>query len=109
MPGGADEDERATTLEVEEPVPVPPAPGSAWLAAYALGLAYSQRPYAERRHELVTAAGGCVESLRLGHARLLDSSVAEPDLQSAALLLLHEAMRSVTVDAAATPVVVQAG
>jgi hypothetical protein len=69
---------------------------SAWLAAFALGLAYSQRPAAARQLELEEVAGGCIDALRAAHARLLGTSVAEPARQIAALQLLRNAMRAAT-------------
>jgi hypothetical protein len=69
---------------------------SAWLAAFALGLAYSQRPETARQLELEEVAGGCLDSLRAAHARLLATSVTEPALQLAALQLLRRAMHAAT-------------
>jgi hypothetical protein len=69
---------------------------SAWLAAFALGLAYSQRPEAARQLELEEVAGGCLDALRAAHARLRSISVAEPSLQLAALRLLRKAMDAAT-------------
>jgi hypothetical protein len=61
---------------------------SAWLAAFALGLAYSERPDAERRAELTMVAGGCPAALRAARDRLVGTSVAEPTVQAQALALL---------------------
>jgi hypothetical protein len=78
---------------------VAPNPGiaSAWLAAFALGLAYSQRPEHELVCELreVTAR----DSRLLGEARdrLASRVVAEPDVCRAAIRLLVRAESSTLV------------
>jgi hypothetical protein len=70
---------------------------AAWLAVFALGLAYSPRSEGARQLELEAVAGGCLEALRGAHAHLLTASVAEPPLQLAALRLLRGAIIGATL------------
>jgi hypothetical protein len=109
------EDERDTVDRVRG---VDDAAFAAWLAVFALGLAYSQRSEASRQLELEEAAGGCVGALRHAHARLLATTVAEPPRRLAALHLLRGAIigaelldadAAAVVEADAAPVTVSTG
>ena len=78
---------------------VAPDPGiaSAWLAAFALGLAYSQRP----EHELVCELREVTDDqpwlLPEARERLASRAVAEPDVCRDALRLLARAESSTLV------------
>lgn len=65
------------------------APASAWLAAFALGLAYSQRPRPELIAELRDAADSHTQLLNTAAARLAQIDVAEPTVRHEALELLQ--------------------
>lgn len=65
------------------------APASAWLAAFALGLAYSQRPRRELLAELRDAAAGRTRLLDAAASRLAQVDVAEPSVRHEALNLLQ--------------------
>ena len=67
------------------------ATGSAWLAAFALGLAYSQRPDHERVCELREAAAGRPWLLGEARQRLVGRVVAEPAICDEAVRLLVRA------------------
>ncbi len=65
------------------------AAGSAWLAAYALGLAYSQRPQTELVADLRDALAGGGGPLESARTRLAQAAVAEPSVRHEALELLE--------------------
>ena len=76
------------------------APGtdatSAWLAAYALGLAYSSRSDQQRLACLREAAHPHPGGLEAAHLRLQAAEVAEPTNRQQALQLLEQAMATHT-------------
>lgn len=64
----------------------------AWLAAYALGLAYSESSAKQRVTDLLDAAQGCPVLLEAAHRRLDGAEVAERGICDDALRLLARAM-----------------
>lgn len=74
-----------------------PAAASAWLAAFALGLVYSQRPEHERVCELREIAAARPWLLGEARQRLADRVVAEPALCREAIRLLAYAETSAPV------------
>jgi len=68
-----------------------PDPESAWVAAYALGLAYSSNSQPQQVDLLHEATDGQPELLDLARQRLDTTEVADPDLREAAQHLLHRA------------------
>ena len=70
---------------------------AAWLAAFALGLAYSQRPEAELLCELRAVAADRPWLLGDARRRLVDCQVAEPRI-------CHEAVRLLELADLPTPV-----
>lgn len=62
---------------------------SAWLAAFALGLAYAQRPRAELVTELRDAVASQPQLLHAATTRLRHTDVADPDIRHKALDLLN--------------------
>ncbi len=66
-------------------------PDSAWLAAYALGLAYSSNGQQEQLELLLDAADGDPELLDHAHQRLATTEVADPPLRERAQRLLDRA------------------
>ena len=66
-------------------------PDSAWLAAYALGLAYSSNGQQEQLELLLDAADGDPELLDHARQRLATTEVADPPLRETAQQLLHHA------------------
>jgi hypothetical protein len=81
-----------------------PAPeaDSAWLAAYALGLAYSSRSQEERVELLRDATDGRAELLAIAQQRLDLVEVVEPGLRAQARRLLERA-RTLSATGAAAP------
>ncbi len=75
----------------------------AWLAAYALGLAYSDNPDQQRVTDLLEASQGCPELLHTAHRRLDGVDVAERSICDEALRLLDRAMVRVSPDLPRTP------
>ncbi len=67
-------------------------PSEAWLAAYALGLAYAEKTDAQRLSELLDAIQGHPELLEAAHRRLHGADVVEPGIGDEALRLLARAM-----------------
>ena len=63
-----------------------------WLAAYALGLAYSESPDPQRLTDLIEAARGQQELLEAAHRRLDGTDVAERRIRDDALHLLVRAI-----------------
>jgi hypothetical protein len=70
-----------------------PEVDSAWLAAYALGLAYSSRSQEERVELLRDATDGRAELLAVAQQRLDLVAVVEPGLRAQARRLLECARR----------------
>src|SRR6056297_377463 len=68
-------------------------PDSAWLAAYALGLAYSSNGQEEQIDLVRDAADGRSELLDLARQRLDTTEVAHAGLREAAQQLLHRARK----------------
>ncbi len=66
-------------------------PDSAWLAAYALGLAYSETSQQQRVHLLREVTRGQPELLDGARERLESAEVIEPDLRDRARRLLVRA------------------
>jgi hypothetical protein len=66
-------------------------PDSAWLAAYALGLAYSTRSQQERVDLLRDVTGGQADLLAVAQQRLELAEVVEPGLRDQARRLLDRA------------------
>lgn len=66
-------------------------PSAAWLAAYALGLAYSKGSERQCLTDLRDATRGHPELLDAAHRRLDGAAVAEPAICEAALHLLDRA------------------
>ncbi len=64
---------------------------SAWLAAYALGLAYSASADRQRLEDLVAATRNQPELIDAARRRLRDAEVAEPTICAEALRLLDQA------------------
>lgn len=64
---------------------------AAWIAAYALGLAYSESSDQQRLADLLDAAGGRTALLDAAHRRLDGAEVAERAIREAALHLLERA------------------
>ncbi len=77
---------------------VPLDPSEAWLAAYALGLAYSDNSDQQRLTKLLTATQGCPELLEAAYRRLHGAEVAEPSICDDALHLLDRARARVERD-----------
>ena len=73
-------------------------PSEAWLAAYALGLAYSESSERQCLRDLIDAARGHPELLEAAYRRLDGAEVAEPAICEAALHLLDRASGSVRRD-----------
>ncbi|TVR36545.1 MAG: hypothetical protein EA388_03450 [Nitriliruptor sp.] len=73
-------------------------PSAAWLAAYALGLAYSENSDQQRLSELLAAAQGCPELLNAAHQRLNGADAAERKVCDDALRLLDRARARVGPD-----------
>jgi hypothetical protein len=69
-----------------------PDAGSAWLAAYALGLIYSSRSDQQRLACLREAAHPHPGRLGAAHLRLQAADLAEPTSRQQALRLLEHAM-----------------
>ena len=89
---------------MSDPVTRPPLDASvAWLAAYALGLAYSDNSNQQRLLELLDAAGSCPELLEAAYRRLDGADVAEDTICDDALRLLDGAMIRVGRDLSRTP------
>lgn len=76
-----------------------PDPDSAWLAAYALGLAYSQTSRQQQVDLLREATHGQPALLDVAHRRLATTDVIEPDLRDQAQHLLDRA-RTLTLNGA---------
>lgn len=74
-----------------------PAIASAWLAAFALGLAYSQRPEHELVCELRDVTANRPWLLAEARAQLVGRAVAEPDICGSAVRLLARAESSTPV------------
>lgn len=89
-----------TTTGVDAPTAVTrdPALTSAWLAAFALGLAYSPRPEPELVCELRDVAGGRSWLLIQARRQLASRTVAEP-------VISRQGERLLELAASATPVV----
>ena len=66
-------------------------PSAAWLAAYALGLAYSEGSDQQCLTDLIAATRGCPALLDAAHRKLDGAEVAEPAICEAALHLLDRA------------------
>ena len=81
---------------MSEPAGVTPdsASASAWVAAFALGLAYSQRPDHELVCELREATASRPWLLEQARGQLVSRPVAEPDICRDALWLLSLAESS---------------
>jgi hypothetical protein len=69
----------------------PPDPSEAWLAAYALGLAYSEGSENQHLTDLTDVTQGHPELLEAAHRRLDGADVAERAICEAALHLLDRA------------------
>ena len=82
---------------------VPLDPSEAWLAAYALGLAYSDNSDQQRLTDLLDATRGCPELLEAAYRRLHGADVAERSICDDALRLLVRAMVHVGRDMPRTP------
>jgi hypothetical protein len=91
MSNPADDRTHQTTLD----------PGSAWLAAYALGLAYSSRSQDEQVELLRDVVDGRAELLSVAQQRLDVVEVIEPALRAQARRLLDRA-RTLTMSTALT-------
>ncbi|TVR36695.1 MAG: hypothetical protein EA388_03150 [Nitriliruptor sp.] len=76
---------------------------AAWLAAYALGLAYSDNSVQQRLIDLRDASQGCPELLRAAHRRLDVADVADRGICDDALHLLDRALADVGPHLAPTP------
>ena len=74
----------------------------AWLAAYALGLAYSDNADQQRLTRLLNATQSCPELLDAAYRRLDGADVAEPSICDAALRLLDRARVRVERDLSRT-------
>lgn len=74
-----------------EPEQIAGDPESAWLAAYALGLAYSSRSHQDRVELLQEATRERPELLTLARHRLETTEVVEPGLRDRARRLLDRA------------------
>lgn len=68
-----------------------PQESVAWLAAYALGVAYSQSADQQRLTDLIAAARGCPVLLEAAHQRLDGADIAEPSIRDEARRLLDHA------------------
>ncbi len=68
----------------------------AWLAALAVGFAYSARSVADSVTELVTSAQGDPALLTAASRRLSEAELVEPARQRRALFLLGHAVHMVT-------------
>lgn len=66
-----------------------------WLAAYAVGLAYSMRPALESVHDLQLAAGARPELLDQALGRLQELTLADVGMRAQAAALLGVAAGSV--------------
>lgn len=75
----------------ERSVVTGPAPGIAWLGAFAVGLAHAQLDRDACIASLVEAAGGSPPSLRSAQARVADLHMADPQLRRRAERLLRAA------------------
>ena len=84
-------------MSVATPVPPDPEIVSAWLAAFALGLAYSQRPAPELVCELREVVANQAWLLAEARHRLASHAVAEPDVCREAVRLLARAETSTLV------------
>jgi hypothetical protein len=73
-------------------------PSAAWLAAYALGLAYSEGSDQRCVTGLIDATGDHPELLEAAHRRLDGAEVAEQAVREAALHLLDRARGSIRRD-----------
>ncbi len=81
-----------------------PDADSAWLAAYALGLAYSQTSQQQQVDLLREATQGQPELLDVAPQRLDTTDVIEPDLRDQAQRLLGRA-RTLTVNGAPATII----
>ncbi|MFO7778962.1 MAG: hypothetical protein R6V28_11460 [Nitriliruptoraceae bacterium] len=77
---------------MDQPDELPREPESAWLAAFALGLAYSSKSHRERLDLLAEATQGRPELLAMARRRLETAEVMEPELRDQARRLLDRAM-----------------
>ena len=68
----------------------------AWLAALAVGFAYSARSMTESVSDLVTSANGDPELLSAARKRLAETELVEPARQRRALALLGHAALAVS-------------
>lgn len=66
-----------------------------WLAAYAVGLAYSMRPTLESVHDLQLAAGGRPELLDRAVGRLQELTLSDVGMRAQAAALLGLAASSI--------------
>ncbi len=73
----------------------PRDPSDAWLAAYALGLVYSDKSEQQRLAELLEMTWGRPELLAAAYKRLDGAGVVERALGDEALLLLERAQHAV--------------
>jgi hypothetical protein len=80
-------------LAADQPDPTL-GPDSAWLAAYALGLAYSSRTHQQRVNLLRDATRSRPELLAVAEQRLAVAEVVEPALRAQARRLLEGARAS---------------
>ena len=85
-----------SSMAVDELADVVPDPHPAWLAAYALGLAYSSMSPRQRVDELREASRERPEQLRVARRRLEHASVVDPGLRHEARCLLDRAAASDT-------------
>ncbi len=81
----------------------PPDPSEAWLAAYALGLAYSDNSDQQRLTQLLQATQDCPRLLEAADRRLHGAEVAERSICDEALRLLDRAIVRVRQDLPPTP------
>lgn len=75
-------------------------PSAAWLAAYALGLAYSEGSDQQCLTDLLAATRGRTEPLDAAHRRLDAAEVAERSICEGALRLLDRARNRAQPDSA---------
>ena len=81
----------ATAADHPHPATPDRDPESAWLAAYALGLAYSRNGHQRQVELLLDAADGGPELLERARQRLASTEVADPHLREVAQRLLQRA------------------
>jgi len=77
---------------VPRPITTTDGAASAWVVAFALGLAHSARSDAERIGELQEATGRRLDLLHLAHDRLRVAEVADPGTRLAVLDLIARAI-----------------